>query len=322
MRQTNNIGANANKTIYDAIQAIARQGLINPQTNAPYKGGGFVSGYVAKIHDDESDELYGTIDVKEWNALVGDENDITLEGYHEGVRLNAIQNSNKGVVLIPKMYSDVVIGQDPAGAEYVTMYSHVDVIQLDSHDTITIGVQEREEYKEKDENAPDIDELPMTGVRTMTTYTKDKILTEVVDEKGKKNVTQTVDAENIDFDIAEGETTFHADKEKVEVVRDSSSTTLTKDESTTKVGNEQVTVKSDGVYLGATSGTSHAVLGEELGKILTNILSLIGQIKTTTQLGPQPPINVAQFISLQAQVNAWTSSVSNFLTKKVNVQKQ
>ena len=321
MRQINSVGSNANKTIYDAIQAIARQGLINPQTNAPYKGGGFVSGYVAKIHDDESDELYGTIDVKEWNALVGDESDITLEGYHEGVRLNAIQDSNKGIVLIPKMYSDVVIGQDPAGAEYVTMYSHVDVIQLDSHDTITLGVQEREEYKEKDENAPDIEELPMTGVRTMTTYTKDKILTEVVDEKGKKHVTQTVDGENVDFDIAEGETTFHADQEKVELKRDSSSATVTKDEITTKVGGEKVVVKSDGVYLGSDSGTSHAVLGEQLGQILSNILGLIGQIQTTTQLGPQPPINVAAFISLKAQVSAWTSSVSNFLTQKVNVQK-
>ena len=121
-RTINDVGINANRRIYDAIQAIAGHGIINPRTGTTYRGNG-VSGYVAKIHDDPSDEYYGTIDVKEWNTLTGSETDIELEGYHTAVRLSAIQESSKGFVIIPKLYSDVMIAEEPTtGTEYVTMY--------------------------------------------------------------------------------------------------------------------------------------------------------------------------------------------------------
>ncbi len=319
-RTINDVGINANRRIFDAIQAIAGHGIINPRTGTTYRGTG-VSGYVAKIHDDPSDEYYGTIDVKEWNTLTGSETDIELEGYHTGVRLSAIQESSKGFVIIPKLYSDVMIAEESAtGTEYVTMYSHVDVIQLDSHDTIVLGVRERKEFEADNESSPDIDDLEETGFRSQTTYKKDKIETEVVDEEGGKRVATTVDAESIAFDVAEGETTFKADKEEVLIKRDDTSQSMKKGETIINVGNEIVKVSTDGVFLGAGSGTSHAVLGEELADILADICDMISQIKTTTQLGPQPPLNLAQFIATKAKIQAWKGALSGFISKKVNVQ--
>lgn len=322
MRTQNDIGLNANKAIYDAIQSIAKHTIINPRTNTFYRGSS-VSGFVAKIHNDPNDELFGTIDVKEWNAVNGDENDLTKEGYHVGVRLNAIQDSNKGVVMIPKLYSDVMIGQEPAsGIEYVLMYSHVDIIQLDAHETVSIGVTERKDFEPNNDSAPDIDDLEFTGLKAVTTFTKDSVNTEVVDETGSKKVTQTIDTDSVAFNIAAGETVFKATKQDVSLKRDNATVHIQQDEEEFKVGDELIKVKSDGVYLGADTNTSHAVLGEELAQIICDILDMIAQIKTTTQLGPQPPLNIAQFITQKTKIKAWANTVTQFLTPKVNVQKK
>lgn len=120
--------------------------------------------------------------------------------------------------------------------------------------------------------------------------------------------------------MAEGETTFKANKEEVLIKRDDSSQSMKKGETVIKVGSEIVKVSSDGVFLGADSGTSHAVLGEELADILADICDMISQIKTTTQLGPQPPLNLAQFIATKAKIQAWKGALSGFISKKVNVQ--
>lgn len=321
MRDTLNTGLNSGKTIYDAIQAISRHTLINPRTNTTYNGN-MTAGFVAKVHDDENDELYGTVDVKEYNARGGSPGDMTFEGYHEGVRLSAIQDSRKGLVIIPKLFSDVVIAQDPETLdEYVTMFSHADYIQIDSHKTITVGVREREEFDPDDEDAPDIEELELTGKESRTTYTKDSVRTEVVDGEGGNTASRTVTAESVGFDVGGGDTVFKATGERAELTRDDVSALLQKGEFYVKAGGEFVKVTPQAVYLGSDSDTSPAVLGTELGKILCNILDMIGQIKTATMMGPQPPVNLPQFIAAKAQVNAWTSSVSNFLTKKVNVQR-
>ena len=320
MRKTNNIGIDSNATIYNAIKSIALHGVISPRTGTTYTGNS-VSGYVTKIHDDPSDPLFGTVDVKEWNTVTGGPDDLEMEGYHTGVYLSAIQDSNKCTAIVPKLYSSVMITQDPSSCiEYVTMYSHADVIRVDSQKTLSIGVIEREEYDNSDENSPDIDELEPTGVRTTTTYTKDTILTEAIDEENSKQVLHMVDVDSVSFDIADGETTFSATQDEVEIQRDDSSASLKQGEIYIKVGNELIKVTGSEVYVGGESGTSHAVLGEELADILADICNMIAQIKTTTQLGPQPPLNMAQFISTQAKIKAWRGALSGFISKKVNIQ--
>ena len=136
----------SNQIIREAIQKIALHGLVNKSTGT-IRDTGKTVGFVAKIHTDG--ELAGTIDVQEYYSLSMESNDDKKIGYHEGVYLSALQDNANGLLIIPKLYSEVVISIDPeTKTEYVSMFSHVDVIQLDSHDTITVGVREREEFDE------------------------------------------------------------------------------------------------------------------------------------------------------------------------------
>lgn len=308
-----------NQTIREAIRKIAWKGMVSQSTGA-INGTGKVTGYVAKIHTD--DELAGTIDVQEYVQLAVEETEETKQGYHEGVLLSAIQDNSKGLVIIPKLYSDVIVSQDPeTGAEYVTMYSHVDVIQLDAHETITVGVKEREEFDESDEESADVDELEETGVFTKTTYTKDSVATEVHKSKDADASTETLTGEKYEVSVDDAQTTISADKEQIQLKRENAEMTMKTDSAVTKVGSSSVTVKDGTVYVGSESGTDNAVLGQELATILSDFLQFMGQMMTTTMMGPQPPINVASFISLKAKVDAYKASQSGFLTKKVMIQK-
>lgn len=326
-----------NQTIREAIRKIAWKGMVSQSTGA-INGTGKVTGYVAKIHTD--DELAGTIDVQEYVQLAVEETEETKQGYHEGVLLSAIQDNSKGLVIIPKMYSDVIVSQDPeTGAEYVTMYSHVDVIQLDAHETITVGVKEREAFDESDEESPDVDELEETGVFTKTTYTKDSITSEVHKSKdadastetltGEKyelsvddgKTTESLDKDKFNLSVSEGSTTISADKDQIDMKRENAEVTIKSDKAVAKVGGSSVAVKDGTVYVGSESGTDNAVLGQQLASILSDFLQYMGQVMTTTMMGPQPPINVASFVALKAKVDAYKASQSGFLTKKVMIQK-
>ena len=308
-----------NQTIREAIQKIAWRGIVNRDTGA-VKGTAKISGYVAKIHTDG--ELAGTIDVQEYVQLAIEETEDAKMGYHEGVLLSAIQDNSKGYVIVPKMYSEVLVSQDPdTGAEYVSMFSHVDMIQLDSHENITIEVKEREKFDESDEEAPDIDELEETGVMSKTTYTKDTIVTEVHGGKDEHISSSTMTGEKLAFNIDDEQTLVEMDKEQIHMKRENAETTIKTDKIEEKVGGSSVTIEDGTVHLGSTSGTDNAVLGKELATLLSDFLNFMGQMMTSTMLGPQPPINMASFISLKAKVDAYKAGQSGFLTKKVMVQK-
>ena len=113
-----------------------------------------------KIHTDG--ELCGTVDVQEYTHTLTDKqaiDDGLPVGLHEGVYLSAIQNNENGLVVIPYLYSDVVITTDPETLrEYVIQYSHADTIQVDAHNKVIIGATETKEWEDS-EDAPDVDEL-------------------------------------------------------------------------------------------------------------------------------------------------------------------
>lgn len=310
-----------NQTIREAIQKIALRGLVDPSTNTVHNTGRTI-GYVCKIHSDESDELFGTVDVQEYNNVAMESTDDVQIGFHEGVRLSALQDNSKGMVIIPKLYSEVVIVTDPVtNTEYVSMVSHVDVIQLDSHDTITVGVKERKEFDVNDENSPDIDELEETGVYTRTTYQKASIKHEVQDKDSKNKSSQTMDGSQIYSVVGDDESSSTISHDKVNLKHKKSELELNDNEGTLTSGSSKVKVENGTVYVGSDSGTDDAVLGSQLADVLMDILNYISQIKTTTQLGPQPPLNMAQFIALKSKINSFKSSHSGFLTKKVQIQK-
>lgn len=312
----------SNEMIREAIRSIALKGIVNKQTGV-VRGTSKVTGFVAKIHKDESDELFGTIDVQEYADWSVSETDDAKFGYHEGVLLTAIQKDNQGYVIIPKLYSDVIVSKDPdSNNEYVTMFSHVDLIQLDSHEKISIGVREREEYKADDENSPDVHELELTGVYTNTTYEKDTILTTIQGESEENIVSQTIDSAQIKQVVGEDKTSSTMTQDGLNVKHDKTTLDLTDDEATLAQGKSKVMVTDGVVYVGSDSGTDDAVLGQQLATILSDLVGYLGQMMTPTMMGPQPPANVlASFISLKAKIQSFASSHSGFLTKKVQIQK-
>ncbi len=309
----------SNSTIREAIQKIAWRNMMNRSTGA-IKGTAKVSGYVAKINTEG--ELAGTIDVQEYVTLPIEETEDMKMGYHEGVLLGAIQDNSKGYVIVPKMYSEVLVSQDPdTGAEYVSMFSHVDMIQLDSHESVVVEVKEREEFDETDEDAPDVDELAETGVLSKTTYLKDSIVNEVHNAKNSHISKTTLTGEKFTAGIDDNETTMEMDKSQIHLKRSSAETTMTSEKIENKVGSSSVTVKNGTVYLGNTQGTDNAVLGKELAGVLSEFLGYLSQVLTKTSMGPQPPLNLASFISLKAKVDAYRNGQTGFLTKHVMVQK-
>lgn len=319
MTQNKGVGLNSNTAIYEAIQKIALHKLVNPVTGV-VRNTNKITGYVAKIHTDG--ELAGTVDVQEYvyTAIDGGEN--LKIGYHEGVFLSAIQDNSNGLLIIPKLYSEVTVTIDPdSKTEYVSMFSHVDIIQLDSHETITIGVREREEYDEKSEEGALVHELEETGIYTKTTYLKDSITTEVQGEDDANHIKHVMDSKKTETVIGDDKSSMMMDQGQIHLKHNKAETILNEEQHLSQFGKSKVKIEDGTVYLGSDSGTDDAVLGVELATILSELVGYIGQIMTPTMMGPQPPANIASFISLKAKIDAFKSSHSGFLTKKVQVQK-
>lgn len=312
----------SNEMIREAIRSIALKGIVNRHTGT-VRGTSKVTGFVAKIHTDESDELFGTIDVQEYADWSIAESEDAKIGYHEGVLLTAIQKDNQGYIIIPKLYSDVLVSKDPeTDNEYVTMFSHVDLIQLDSHEKISIGVREREEYKPNDENAPDVHELELTGIQTNTTYEKDKISTTVQGEDDGNKVSLIIDSTQIAQVVGDDKTSSTMTQDGFNVTHDNTTLDLNDDEATLVKGKSKVKVTDGTVYVGSENSTDDAVLGQQLATILSDLVGYLGQMMTPTMMGPQPPANVlASFITLKAKIQSFASSHSGFLTNKVQIQK-
>lgn len=307
------LGLNANATIRDAIQKIALHGVINPKTNSTYSDSMF-TGYVVKVHLEG--ERAGTVDVREFNT--GVDGDGIL---HEGVYLSAISD-NKGLLIIPKLYSEVKVQKDPSEKrEYVTMFSHVDVLQLDSHEEITIGVKEREAFDVNDEDGDDINDLPETGVHAVTKYNKDSVVTEVTDG-GSNTMKHTINTVKDEVVAGDGKSKSTINQDGVTIEHGNSKVVADDNQATLEQGNSKVKVTNGTVYLGSENNTDDAVLGSQLADILMDILGYLAQGKTTTQLGPQPMINeIPNFIALKTKIQSFKAAHSGFLTHKVLVQK-
>ena len=261
--------------------------------------------YVVKVHTDADDALCGTVDVQEYLSSLSEqqslENGLPV-GLHEGVYLSAIQNNENGMVIIPYLYSDVVITTDPATLrEYVIQYSHADTVQIDAHNKVVIGVTETKEWEDS-EDSPDIDELEKTGVHAHTTYTPVSILSEVAkgDNESDKSIFQ-VTADNI-----------VSQHDKSQILLDAKQILA-------KYNAKEIVIKEDGVYLGSGSAKEPGVLGNQLATLLVDWLGTLSQMMTPTMMGPQPPANLAKFVSLQAKVNSYKASISGFLSKTVKV---
>ena len=181
---------------YRAMQEKSFMGKLDKDGGA--LGTRKIYGYVCRVHDfdDPDDELKGTVDVQEYEYIKGDVDDyIDGAGHHVGVLCSAINNNSDGVWMMPTLFSDVVIVQNPKDKrEYVLRCSHVDAFQIKSHKTVKIGVEETEEPQE-DKDVPD---LKKTGVSTSTEYDKDTILETIKTKSGSVTVKKTMDGVDIE----------------------------------------------------------------------------------------------------------------------------
>lgn len=173
--------------ISSAINAIAKKGITD--LNGAIRGTQKIIGYVCAIN--EEGELAGTVDVQEYNY---EPDEYQNEGtrHHQGVLLSAIQDNTEGVLIVPMLFSEVAIIQNPTdGHEYVIMYSHAKRIQWKAHEDIEIGVTEVEDFVQTDDGLEkDFDELEPTGNKTSTHYNSLSIIDKVVSKDDEQGFTE------------------------------------------------------------------------------------------------------------------------------------
>ena len=280
--------------IKEAIRKIALGRSIERVDMSPGGTGGvgtarMIHGYVAKIHDDPADaefaEYGGTIDVGEYP----DETASTSHIIHKGVLLAGTKDNAGGFLIIPTLFSDVTIVSDAATRfMYVLNFSHADVIQLNSHTEVTVGVTETEELDAESNDSPDYDELEPTGNETKTTYTATTIDTVAKDEGGK-------------------EATVHIDPENINQVVDKSEINQSADKIEHKVGGMAVTVTEQKTTIVAEDATEPLVLGQQLAMLMQEFITECTKIMTPTLMGTMPAVNAPNFAPLLSKINQFLS---------------
>ena len=280
--------------IKEAIRKIALGRSIERVDMSPGGTGGvgtarMIHGYVAKIHDDPADaefaEYGGTIDVGEYP----DETASTSHIIHKGVLLAGTKDNAGGFLIIPTLFSDVTIVSDAATRfMYVLNFSHADVIQLNSHTEVTVGVTETEELDAESNDSPDYDELEPTGNETKTTYTATTIDTVAKDEGGK-------------------EATVHIDPENINQVVDKSEINQSADKIEQKVGGMAVTVTEQKTTIVAEDATEPLVLGQQLAMLMQEFITECTKIMTPTLMGTMPAVNAPNFAPLLSKINQFLS---------------
>lgn len=284
------------KAYKDFIQRTALRGQLDHEGNL--MGTRKITGYVAKIH--EGDELDGTIDVQEFNYDSGDQ-EFDGAGYHEGVKICATQTNYGGVLIVPLLFSEVVITQNPSDQEeYVIAWSHAKAVQLDSHETIHFGVTEYEDFVETDDGLEkDYDELEETGKKTSTDYTAESIKDMViVDGEG---LVQEKTAEKKTIEV--GDTKIVIDGSNV-TIETSGNVTFKVGGTTIEESDGNVSIKTDEANIEAStikaSGDTINVEGSNVTVKGSNTTITGGNLKTQGQAGadmngPFNPIKVCPF---------------------------
>ncbi|MCS2956885.1 hypothetical protein NXX53_06290 [Bacteroides salyersiae] len=298
MAVKNNSGQNnSGRMISEAIRKIALGRSIERIDMAPSGMSGIgtarmIHGYVAKIHNDEGDEEFetygGTIDVGEFP----DETASSEPIIHKGVLLSGTKENNGGFLIIPTLFSDVTIVSDAAtNYMYVLNFSHADIIYINSHNEVKIGVTETEELDSESNDSPDYDELEKTGNESFTKYLAEIIET-VSRNKDGKEITITITPETI-----------------VQTV-DKSQVSQTTDKLTHKVGGTTIVIADKKITLGAEDASEPLVLGNELANLMMEFITECTKIMTPTLMGTMPAVNAPNFAPLTSKIQKFLSKTS------------
>lgn len=294
---SNHTTDNSRYLIREAIRKIALGRSMERISMAPGGMSGvgtarMIHGYVAKLHDDPSDEEFaeygGTIDVGEYP----DETASAEPVIHKGVLLAAATSNDGGFLLVPTLFSDVTIFMDAATRyAYVVNFSHVDIIRLNAHSETVIGVTETEELDPDSDSSPDYDELELTGNEASTRYTATAVTTTVKNDKGKE-ATTIIEPESITHTVDKSEVKQTAGK----VIQ--------------KVNSTTIAVADNKVTLGDEQATEPLVLGNELAQLMLDFLTECSKVMTPTLMGTMQPLNFPNFISLTSRIQKFLSKTS------------
>lgn len=287
----------------NAVNAVIGKKVLD--RNGIPRGTQRVSGYVQKIHDDETDELYGTIDVQEFQQDYP-------SGFHEGVLISAISQSKTGMTAVPCLYSEVIIVQDPmTKKEYVTMFSHVDLIQQKSHKEVMVGVVETEEFQEGDDG-DDVHELKETGVSAVTNYTKDNIIDTVKTKDGDCTVTQTFDSIVGKVHSDNGDCTITQTSDGYKIEAKDSVITIKSDGAIDVKGNN-ITVNADDITING--GSNNGLI--KIAELTSKINGFISEFNSHTHKVPGVMGGSASTISATPDVPASNLNKSDYEDTKV-----
>lgn len=251
-----------------------------------------VHGYVAKIHSDPADEEFptygGTVDVGEYP----DETACPEPVIHKGVLPAAARNNAGGVLMMPTLFSEVTICLDAATSHaYIVGYSHADMIHLQAHSEVAIGVTQTEELDPDDDSSPDYDSLEATGNASATVHTAEQIRSAVCNNRDKES-SQTITATGITQNV------------------DKTSVSLTAEKIVQQVEKRSLTISKDKITLGDEKATEPLVLGNKLAQLMLDFLTECSKITTPTLMGTMPAINVPNFAGLISRIQKFLSQTS------------
>ncbi len=228
-------------------------------------------GYVSAVHtgDVEDDSMKWTVDVAEYKY----DPDFPDSGYyHEGCLITAIRNNVEGVMLVPSLGSEVIVEIDPeTNEEYVTMFSHVDIINLNSHKKIRVGVVETADIDTTTDEGDDYDELQKTGKSSVTEYDPDEINNEVTDGTDTCEISQTAKKYSVNMS----------------------------DNGGFEIGNDGIPhVNGD---------SKHLVLFEQLSSTLNSLCNALSALEVNTTTGMPVPTFPAAIEQVQSAISALKS---------------
>jgi hypothetical protein len=279
-RETSNT-QHSQRMIGEAIRKIALGRSIERIGMSPGGTSGvgtarMIHGYVAKIHDNPSDDEYeayaGTVDVGEFP----DETASSEPIIHKGVLLSGVKDNTGGFLIVPTLFSDVTILSDAATKQtYVVNFSHAAILGLSAHTAATIGVTETEALDAEDTHAPDYDELEKTGNETQTRYTATRIETTARNKEG-------------------GEAVIDMTAEKME----------------SRVGGTALTIRDGKVAIGEETATEPLVLGNQLAQLMLEFLTECTRLMTPTLMGAMPVVNASRFASLIEKIDHFLSQTA------------
>lgn len=240
-----------------AVNQMGMSGMLG--MDGSVRGTKKIFGYVCAIHDDG--DLKGTIDVQEF-GYEPDEYPTPGAGHHEGVLLSAIQDNKDGVLIVPMLYSEVVIVQNPTDKqEYVLMYSHAREVRIASHSLegeddgkVEIGVTEVEKFSESDDGLEkDYDELEPTKNKTNTIYTAKSITDQVASKDDEEGLKQEKTAEHKVITVGDTKITIDGKNVNIETSAQVSftigDTKITNDKSSVKINTKTCEVKGTDVTI-------------------------------------------------------------------------